>query len=84
MAVFHLFLWLSSIPLYICTTEVSHTENNQESYGCTDMWDRKLKTTNEQTRQTNKNSWTQTIVWWLPEEKGSIGRVVKGKGSNIQ
>ena len=36
---------------------------------------------NEQTRKTNKNSYTQTIVWWLPERKGRD--LVKGKVSQI-
>ena len=43
----------------------------------------KLKATNELTRQTNKNSQTQTTVWWLPEEKGGQGEVVKGKEGQI-
>ena len=46
------------------------------------MYDIKLKTTNEKTeKQTNKNSQTQTTVWWLPE--GGAWRVVKAKGGQI-
>ena len=34
------------------------------------MWNIKLEATNEQTRNTNKNSQTQTTVRWLPEKGG--------------
>ena len=46
------------------------------------MWDIKLKSTNEQTRQINKNSQTQTMVWWLPEIRG-VREVGKGKEGQI-
>ena len=41
------------------------------------MWDIKLKAMNIQTRQTNKNSQTQTTVQWLPDGKGMGGSMVK-------
>ena len=34
---------------------------------------------NKQEKQTNKNSQTQTTVWWLPNGREGRG-VVKGKG----
>lgn len=34
------------------------------------MWDINLKTTNEQIRQTNRNSQSQATVWQLREGKG--------------
>ena len=47
------------------------------------MWDIKLKATNKQDKQTNKNSQTQTTLWQLPEGKGIGGhgqvRVVGAK-----
>ena len=46
---------------------------SQEPYDFTHMWDIKLKATNDQTRQTNKNSQTQTTVGWLPEGRGIKG-----------
>ena len=46
------------------------------------MWDIKLKAMNIQTRQTNKNSQTQTTVRWLPEGK-LRGWAVKGRGVQI-
>ena len=47
------------------------------------MWDIKLQATSEQTRQPNKNSYIQTPVWWLLEEKGGWW-VVKGKGGQTR
>ena len=62
--------------------EISQIEKRQVKHNFSNMWDTKLKATNEQTRQRHKNLQTQIIVWWSPEEKG-VGGVVQGKGVQI-
>ena len=66
---------LPFVTTWIDLENIMLSENNsdrksQEPYDFICMWDIKLKATNEQTRQRNKQKANiDTIVWQLPERK---------------
>ena len=77
--------WLVTMGMHLERIHAVQNESDrksQEPCDFTNMWNIKLKRTNEHIRQRDKNSLIQTTVWWL--QKGRGGRIENGKGGQYK